>query len=114
MAQGDVTILDDEVVGPFNVIRGTVELSSTYPSGGVALGTAKFGLVEVYHVTMEPVELAATTALIPRYDAATDKIMLHEGDGPTTAGPLAETDEDVTSSGDVKFMAWGKKSGALS
>lgn len=113
MAQGDVTILDDTIVGEYNVVRGTVELSSTYPAGGIALGTAKFGLVDVHHVMMEPVELAATTALIPRYDAATDKIMLHEGDGPTTAGPLAETDEDVTSSANIKFMAWGKKSGAI-
>lgn len=109
MAQGDVTVIAEEVFGTRNIVIGTVELSSTYPSGGVAVGTAKFGLTTVDAVFMEPVELAATTALVPRYDAATDKIMLHEGDGPTTAGPLAETDENVTSSGDIKFMAVGRK-----
>lgn len=108
MAQGAVTFISKDVFGTLTVHIGTVELSAAYTAGGIVPSAAKFGLSEVYHVSFEPVELAATTALIPRYDAETDKVMLHEGDGPDTAGPLAQTDEALTASGDLKFMAFGR------
>ena len=113
MAQGDITIIDTGVIGELVYVLGTVELSSTYSAGGVALGTAKFGLSDVKFAHMEPVLLASTTALVPFYNRATDKIMLFEGDGPTTAGPLAETDEALTNSGDVRFFAVGKNAAVV-
>lgn len=113
MAIGDVTIVAEEVFGSRNVVIGTIATGAVYPSGGLVPSVAKFGLVEIDFVEFEPLELAATTALLPRYDRATDKVMLHEGDGPTVAGPLAETDEDLTAAGPVYFMAYGRKSGFL-
>ena len=109
MAQGDVTIIEEEVFGTQSIVIGTIELSAAYVAGGVAPSLAKFGLNVVNFVHFEPVELAATTALLPRYDRATDKVMMHEGDGPTTAGPLAESDEALTSADDLRFMAVGRK-----
>ena len=108
MAQGDVTIIEKDIFGTQVIVIGTVELSAAYVSGGVVPSLAKFGLSTVNFVEFEPIELAATTALLPRYDRATDKIMIHEGDGPTTAGPLAETDEALTSADDLRFMAIGR------
>lgn len=109
MAQGDITVIAEDVFGTLNVVIGEIELSAAYSAGGVALDPPKFGLSEVYFVDFEPVELSATNALLPRYDRATDKVMIHEGDGPTTAGPLAETDEALTSATDLRFKAYGRK-----
>src|SRR5689334_8441460 len=114
MAQGAVTVVLEDTAGCQNVVIGTDELSSTYSAGGVALGTAKFGLTTVNFVEFEPVLLTSTTALVPLYNRATDKIMFVEGDGPTTAGPLIETDEDLTNSPDVRFKAYGHKTTTLS
>jgi len=108
MAQGDVTIIAEDVFGTRNVVIGEIELSAAYPSGGVAPSVAKFGLSQVDFVEFEPVELAATTALLARYDRATDKVMLHEGDAGT-AGPLAQTDEALTNATDLRFLAYGRK-----
>jgi len=107
MAQGDLTEILRDVHGTKVVIIGTMELSGAYSAGGIVPSVAKFGLSRVDFVHFEPIELAATTALLPRYDRATDKVMIHEGDGPTTAGPLAETDEALTSADDLRYMAVG-------
>lgn len=109
MAIGDVTVIAEDVFGTRNIVIADVALGDTYPAGGVVPSVAKFGLTTVDFVHIETVELAATTALVPRYDRATDKIMLHEGDGPTTAGPLAQTDEDCTGATAMRVMAVGRK-----
>ena len=109
MAQGAVTVIAEDVFGTRTIVIGTIELSAAYVAGGVAPSLAKFGLSTVDFVHLEPIELAAATALLPRYDRATDKVMIHEGDGPTTAGPLAQTDEALTSAEDLRFMAVGRK-----
>lgn len=113
MAQGDVTVIDTGVIGELNYVLGTIELSDAYVEAGIELGTAKFGLSEVKFVEFEPVLLAATTALVPLYDRTADTVLLFEGDGPDTAGPLIETDEDLTESGDLRFFAVGKLSGVV-
>ena len=109
MAAGDITIIKKDVHGTDVVVTGTVELAAVaHPAGGLALNPAKFGLSTVNFVSFETVELASTTALIARYDRATDKVTLHEGDGPTTAGPLAESDEDTVAATECRFRAEGK------
>lgn len=112
MAQGDVTILSEDVFGTLNVVVGSVELSDdSYEAGGVPLSEPMFGLAAVYFVDCQPVELTSTAALIARYNYTGDAIQLYEGDGPTTAGPLAEIgdSDDLSSSGDVFFVAYGRK-----
>jgi hypothetical protein len=109
MAAGDITVLSKDVQGTQCIVYGTIEMTAgTHPAGGLALNPAKFGLSAVDFVSFETVELAATTALVARYDRATDKVTLHEGDGPTTAGPLAETNEDTTAATEIRFKAEGQ------
>jgi len=111
MAAGDITIIEEEVFGSQSIIIGTMELeASAISAGGVAPATAKFGLTTVNFCHFEPIEMASgTDALLPRYDRVTDKVMIHEGDGPTTAGPLAESNEDTSSATPLRFMAVGRK-----
>jgi len=91
------------------VVIGTIEPAAVaHTAGGYALNPAKFGLTTVNFVDFEPCELAATTALIPRYDRASDKFTLHQGDGPATAGPLAESDEDTIAAEPIRFIAYGR------
>lgn len=113
MAQGDITIIDTGVIGELVYVLGTMELSAAYSAGGVAVGTAKFGLTDVKFAKFEPVLFSATKALVPLYNRTTDKVMLFEGDGPTTAGPLVETDEALTTSGDLRFFAVGKNAAVV-
>jgi len=109
MAAGDITVIKKDVHGTDVIVTGTIEMTAgEHPAGGLALNPAKFGLTTVNFVSFETVELAATTALLARYDRATDKVTLHEGDGPTTAGPLAESDEDTTAATEIRFRAEGK------
>ncbi len=110
MAAGDITVLSEDRQGTRNIVYGTIEMTAgAHPAGGLALNPAKFGLTDVEFVSFETVELAATTALVARYDRATDKVTLHEGDGPTTAGPLAESDEDTSAATEIRFKAEGRK-----
>ncbi len=108
MASGDFTKTEDNVVGELSMITGTMELQGgAISAGGIAPIPAKFGLASVSQVFCEIVELAATTALLARYDAATDKVMFYDGGGAGVAFP--ESNEDTTASIDMKITALGRK-----
>ena len=107
MAAGDITIESEDVFGTKNIIIGTIEGEASATDGGVALGTALFGLATVDFVTFELVEVDADEAYIARYDNSADKMQIYEC---LTADALQEIPA-TTNVGSLvfRFRAIGRK-----
>lgn len=110
MAAGDLTIIGEDVYGTRNVVIGTIELPSSYVTGGQALNTARFGFAsgKVDFVAFEPVVQDADESMIARYDRAADKVQVFQAvnaaDALQEVGPGANLSTFV-----CRFKAEGRK-----
>jgi VCBS repeat-containing protein len=101
MAAGDITVQRSLVFDTENVVMGTMEYG-TAASGGIALGTAKFGLTTVHKVVFEK-----KSGYEFSYDDQNDKVQAWQSAG--SAAPQAEVTSGDLSAQVVSFIAFGKK-----
>jgi IMP cyclohydrolase len=108
MADGDV-IKKEDVFGTFNIAVGTLDLPETYATGGIAVGTAIFGLASVDFVAFEVQDQDADEAVVLRYDRATNKVLAYQCINAVDALQEVANASAILAGKLARFLAIGKK-----
>lgn len=80
MAAGDLTTIGEDVFGTHNVRYFSIEMPSSYATGGFTPNPARFGMAagKVDIVTFEPVVQDADESMVARYDRGNDKVQVFQ------------------------------------
>lgn len=108
MAAGDITITAKGESGGRNFVSGTIEVpSAAWPAGGYAFTPTLLGLTAIELAVFEPLEITATTFVIPTYVRSIGKVTVTEG---LSANAHIESNEDTSSATGVSifFTAYGR------
>lgn len=98
-----------EVFGSSRILFATLTFSSNYAAGGESLTAADLGLKRLDFITFTGVApaTALTTADVPGYNYATNKVLMYQT-GSAADAPLAEKGAEAYITGcNVRIMAVG-------